>query len=91
MAKKTLSIAEQIVDLETDLEEKNEILKEYDKIFDRYLKLTFGMDKKAIEKLIKESKKSVTSKPVEIPAESGVDEKIPERNFSSEGRIPSAF
>ena len=39
MAKKTLSIAEQIVDLETDLEEKNEILKEYDKIFDRYLKL----------------------------------------------------
>ena len=66
MAKKPLSIAEQIVDLEADLEQKNAELKEYEKIFDRYLKLVFGMDKKAIQKLIQERQKKVSAEPVKL-------------------------
>ena len=91
MAKKPLSIAEQIVDLEAALEQKNAELKEYEKIFDRYLKLVFGMDKKAIQKLIQELQKKVSAEPVKLPATNGVDDDFQNGNTSSEGGTPSAF
>ena len=81
--KKTLSIAEQIVDLEADLEQKNAELKEYEKIFDRYLKLVFGMDKKVIQKLIQELQKKVSAEPVKLPATNGVDDDFQNGNTSS--------
>ena len=78
MAKKPLSISNQIVFLETDLEKKNAELKMYEKLFDRYLKYTFGMDRKEIESLIQESKKPVMLRVTELPA-------------ATEGVSPSAF
>lgn len=91
MAKKPQSIAEQILDLEADLEQKNAELKEYERLFDRYLKMTFGMDKKAIEKLILESHKTATTMPVKLPAAHGVDDDFQNGDTSSEGGTPSAF
>ena len=91
MAKKPPSIAEQILYLEADLEQKNAELKEYERLFDRYLKMTFGMDKKAIEKLILESRKTASTVPVKLPAARGVDDDFQNGDTSSEGGTPSAF
>ncbi|MGO5337913.1 hypothetical protein ACTQZS_14130 [Bilifractor sp. LCP19S3_H10] len=91
MAKKTLSIAEQISALETDLASKNEEIKTYEKSIDKLLKALFGMDKKSIDKLIAESRKSTSDEAEEVPAADGVDVEISEGISASEGQSPYAI
>lgn len=91
MAKKTLTIADQINALESDLESKNEELRSYEKAVDKLLKQLFGLEKKSIDKLIADSHKKPTGKTVEIPTPDGVEEEIPQRNFYSEGQSPSSI
>ena len=86
MAKKSLTIADQINALETNLEIKNKELKAYEKGIDKLLKTLFGLDKKGIDKLIADSQKKATNKAIEILATDGVDEEFFEENSSSEGR-----
>jgi hypothetical protein len=91
MAKKTLSIAEQISALEDDLASKNEEIRTYEKSIDKLLKSLFGMDKKAIDKLIADSRKQSTNEAGKVSAADRVDAEIPQRNFASEGHGPSAI
>ena len=91
MSKKTLSIAEQISELENDLASKNEEIKSYEKSIDKLLKSLFGMDKKSIDRLIANSGTKHSDETEKVPAADRVDAEIPERNFSSEGLSPSSF
>lgn len=77
MAKKTLSIAEQISALEDDLASKNEEIRTYEKSIDKLLKSLFGMDKKAIDKLIADSRKQSTNEAGKVSAADRVDAEIP--------------
>jgi hypothetical protein len=91
MAKKTLTIADQINALESDLESKNEELKTYEKSVDKLLKSLFGLDKKSIDKLITDSRKKTLYKAVEIPAPDEEDAEFPVEINASEGQSPSAI
>lgn len=91
MAKKTLSIAEQISALENDLASKNEEIKSLEKGIDKLLKTLFGMDKKAIDKLIAYSRKNTSDGSEKVPAADGVDAEISEGNSASEGQSPYAI
>ena len=91
MAKKALSIAEQISALETDLASKNEEIKSLEKGIDKLLKALFGMDKKSIDKLIVDSRKSTPDDAEKVAAEDGVDAEIFEEKSASEGQGPSAI
>lgn len=91
MSKKTLSIAEQISALENDLSSKNEEIKSYEKSIDKLLKSLFGMDKKAIEKMIAAEKKKSADEAEKVSVASRVDAEIPNRNFASEGQRPSSI
>ena len=91
MAKKTISITEQIAALEADLAKKNAILQEYEKLFDRLLKYHFGLSKKDLEKLIADSnaaKKSITT---DRPVHSGASGDLPATVIPLEGETPSAY
>jgi hypothetical protein len=77
MAKKTLSIAEQISALEDDLASKNEEIRSYEKGIDKLLKSLFGMNKKAIDKLIADSRKKTSDEAGKVPAADRVDAEIP--------------
>lgn len=91
MAKRNITIADQINALEADLESKNNELKAYEKGIDKLLKSLFGMDKKSIDKLIAESRKSISNKAEKVPAADGVDVEISEGISTSEGHDPSAI
>ena len=91
MAKKTISIAEQISALEDDLARKNEEIKSYENSIDKLLKSLFGMDKKSIEKMIAAEKKKSADEVEKVSVASRVDAEIPHRNFASEGQRPSSI
>lgn len=91
MAKKMLSITEQIAALEADLAKKNAALQEYEKLFDRLLKYHFGLSKKELEKLIAESKTSKDSITADRPVHTGVSGNLPATVIPLEGEPPSAF
>lgn len=91
MAKKTLSIAEQISALEDDLANKNEEIRSYEKGIDKLLKSLFGMDKKAIDKLIADSRKKSSEEAGKVSTADRVDAAIPQRNSASEGHSPSSI
>lgn len=71
MAKKMISITEQIAALEADFAKKNVTLQEYEKLFDRLLKYHFGLNKKELEKLITDSNAAKSSITADRPAHSG--------------------
>ena len=52
------SFAEQITQQLTDLQQENEKLRSYEKLFDKYLKIEFGVGKKEIDNLLKKPKKN---------------------------------
>lgn len=91
MAKKALSITEQIAALEANLARKNETLQEYEKLFDRLLKYHFGLSRKDLEKLIAEKKKQEASSSADQPAHTGVSGDLPVTVIPLEGETPSAF
>jgi hypothetical protein len=91
MAKKTLSIVDQISALENDLNQKNAQIKLYEKSINKLLKSLFGMNIKEIEKLISEERKLIDNPDNETPTDTGVDAGISTGNSASEGQRPSSI
>lgn len=92
MANRTLSIVDQISQLETDLAKSHELNKRYEKAIDKFCKTIFGKSAKEIQSIIEDADSNEISRQAKTGCnEIGEDTAIDEGNDVSEGQRPSAF
>ena len=92
MSSKQTSITEQILQLESELQESREQIKIYEKATDKFCNLVFGKPMNEIKKMISKSEAAEAFQAEKNHRnDSGVDTVISEGNDLSEGQRPSAF